>query len=457
MYIRMKAGTLVVGLLVVALCTGFAYSLWDRNKPDRLVQQIVQANPTSEDRIDITSNGYSYTHPSEQLVSYDQALAYALEMARDYPDHNWTQSNAAFTLGHLYLKTGHRAEALSWFKKAVPHWNEEASRWISILEQPESRTDTLSLSGKVLMDGQPQADVIVYLRPTETNSWYSPGYLRYPTVMTDQDGVYRFYDAVPGSYEVGVAIRPEQLEGLVRTNATEEPLVLEGGSPKTFDVRFVPKLETIAPTNGTEIETGQIRFEWESYPEAVSYRINIQSLVPDENGQLKGRGAIGLQESWKDTKAVYTMAELRGYEGGVSYDTEGPAPQSILGIVYPGGHFSWSVDAYDAQGRKLSSSSSYYAAYTNQLPLFSLSAEGQLVGDRHVLARDWEAAIAAYKQEEHRQEAIRALGLIYAFGTDMREEGKDTEQARSYLNRLTEPTPFDLQILDSLEREGQPR
>ncbi|WP_020617600.1 hypothetical protein [Paenibacillus daejeonensis] len=457
MYIRIKAGTLVACLLVVALCAGIAYTLWNQGKADRLVQQILEANPMSEDRIDITSNGYAYTHPTEQKVSYEQALAYALEMVEEYPDHMWTQANSAYTLGQLYLKTGHRDEALSWFKKADSHWNEEAGRWISILERPDPDTAQLSLSGRVLMDGEPQADALVYLRPTDANSWYSPGYLSYPTVMTDQDGIYRFYDALPGSYEVGVAILPEQLEGLVRTNATEEPLVLEAGSSKTFDVRFVPKLETIAPTNGTEIETDQIRFEWEPYPEAVSYRINIQSLVPDENGQLKGRGAIGLQESWTDTEAVYEIAELRGYEGGVHYDTEGPAPQSILGIVYPGGHFSWSVDAYDAQGRKLSSSSSYYAAYTNQLPLFSLSVEGQLAGDRYVLARDYEAAIAAYKQEEHRQEAIRALGLIYAFGTDMREKGKDVELAKSYLNQLTDPTPFDQQILASLEREGQPR
>lgn len=457
MYIKIKAGTLVLCLIVMLLAGGLAYSWWNQSKPDRLVESIIASNPTGEDRIDITSNGYSYTHPIEQKVSYEQALAYALEMVRDYPGHQWTQGNSAYMLGLLYLKTGNREESLSWFKKAHPERNEEASRWISIIEQPDADPATLSLSGRVLMDGKPQADAMVYLRPAEANSWFSPGYLRYPSVMTDEDGIYRFYDAAPGAYEIGVAILPEQLEGLVRTNATEEPLVLENGSPKTFDIRFVPKLETIAPTNGTEIDSDHIQFEWEPYSGAVSYRVNIQSLVPDQDDQLKGRAAIGLQESWTDAKAIYTVAELRGYaERGVHYDSEGPSPSSVLGIVYPGGHFSWSVDAYDAQGRKLSSSSTYYAAYTNQLPLFSLSAEGQLAGDRHVLTRDWEEAITAYKQEEHRQEAIRALGLIYAFGTDMGEGGKDAELARSYLNQLTEPTLFDLQILDTLEQEGQP-
>lgn len=452
MYIKVKVGTLVILAGLVALCTGIVYATWDNPTPDRLASLIIESSPNHGDRIDVTPRGYSYTSPRASKRSDGQLLEDALTMIEEYPDHVWTKAQGAYTLGHLYLKMGEREQALAWFKQAVGV-NEEAARWVEMLEPAEASPEKLSLSGRILLDGEPGSNVIVYLRPVDTDHWYSPGYLRYPAVMTDSDGEYRIYGASPGRYEVGVAVLPEQLEGLVRTESPEETVSLVSGSPQTLDVRFVPKLQTVSPGDGTQIDDEQLRFVWEPYPGAASYRLNIQSIQRDEQGRLSGTTTHGLQESWTGTEAVYTVDELRGYAEGIHYDMHGPVPSAILGIVYPGGLFSWSVDAYDEQGLKLSSSSTYYAAYAGRLPIFSMSDRDRLAGDRYVLVHDWERAIEAYQQEEDREDAIRALGRIYAIGTDSSGADKDPELALAYLRRLKDPAPYDLNLMDYLARE----
>jgi|GEM_PF-2868698 len=452
MYIKVKLGTLVILAALAALCAGLVYATWDNPTPDRLASLIIESSPNYDDRIDVTPRGYSYTHPRASKRSDEQLLADTLTMVEEYPDHRWTKANGAYTLGHLYLKMGEREQALAWFKQAVGV-NEDAARWVEMMEPTETSPEQLSLSGRVLLDGKPGSDVIVYLRPVDTNHWYSPGYRHYPAVMTNRDGEYRIYGASPGRYEVGVAVLPEQLEGLVRTESPEEPVSVASGSPQTLDVRFVPKLQTVSPGDGTQIDDEQLRFVWEPYPGAASYRVNIQPIQRDEQGRLSGTTTHGLQESWTGTEAIYTIDELRGYPEGISSDMEGPKPSSILGVVYPGGLFSWSVDAYDEQGLKLSSSSTYYAAYAGRLPIFSLSDRDQLAGDRYVLARDWERAIEAYRQEGDRQDAIRALGRIYAIGTGSSGEGKDSQLALDYFSRLTELSPYDERLVDMLQPE----
>ncbi|MFS0723323.1 hypothetical protein [Paenibacillus sp. 1P07SE] len=456
MYIKIKVGTLVFWLAVVLLTVGIASAIRDDPKPDRLVSLIIDSNPMHDDRIDIRPSGHGYSQANDRKVSYAQALAYAQEMVQEYPEHPWSQEHSAYTLGHLYLKNGNRTEALKWFTEALSSFRaQEAHRWIDLLRPQVGESSSPALSGRVLIGGEPQSGAIVYLQPADASNWNSPGYLYNQATMTDDNGEYWFYNIEPGRYEVGVGLTPEQVDGWVRAEAPQEVLALESGTTHTFDVQFVPKLQTIAPGNGEEIGEEELHFQWEPYPGAVSYKLHIQSIELSSDGSLLSSSSGSLQEDWPGTEAVYTIAELRGYARGIHWNEDGPLPATILGVVYPGGHFSWSVDAYDEQGLRISSSTSYYGTNGGQMPLFSMSDEGQLAGDRHVLARDWEEAIAAYKQEEHHQEAIRALGLIYAFGEDLRGEGKNNELALSYLNRLTNPTAFDLQALDSLDWDAQ--
>lgn len=161
-----------------------------------------------------------------------------------------------------------------------------------------------------------------------------------------------------------------------------------------------------------------------------------------------------LFESWDTPEAQYNINQLREtYLGSyIVKGTQGPSPSSILGMVYPGGHFTWSVDAYDQQGVKISSSKGIYAAANKSKPIFSLTQEGQLQGDVHVIQQNFDQAIAAYESEMEHPNALRALAMIYRTGTELNDQG-DPQKALAYLKKIKDPTERDQQLIEMLEAQ----
>ncbi|MUT64971.1 tetratricopeptide repeat protein [Paenibacillus sp. NEAU-GSW1] len=268
-----------------------------------------------------------------------------------------------------------------------------------------------------------------------------------------------------GEYSIGVGVTPEQVNGYYLSEQEQQSLyaTIKEGDTAFYDVSFAPQVKVVSPVNKQLIEGGELVFEWEAYPGASYYQLSITDFMRDGKGKIVGSSSTALdQERWEGTTATYSVDDLRQYPRG--YGKSGGGDQKttignsgILGAVYPGGDFIWSVRAYDAKGKLLSSSGGYYTLLDRVQPFFSLDDEGMLEGDRLVMEGSYEEAIRAYESESAGNDyALRALAMMALHGITFEDQG-DPGKALFYLNKIADPSPYDLQSIRSAEeRQSRP-
>lgn len=457
--LKLRTWMLVGGVTLALMAIGsyFFMAHLSREKSDALVKQILDARPLSDDLVYVSARGYGYTdtalnrHPSPETV-----ITYVQQMMKEYPNHIWTQNNSMYTLAQLYRKAGRWEEALQLFKKVAASdssHSAQAEEWVRILDQPDDGMMP-SIIGKVWLGDRAADHVYVYLIDKDSNSWYSNPVGNYNMTITNEQGEYRFYNVDPGAYFVGVGIEPERVEGYVLTEDPEPYVTVVDEKTTAFDIHFKEQMIVVSPANGEVIRGDTIQFRWEPYPGAVSYKISIEDVALTEEGKITplSGGLLQLSEEWKEPQAEYTIDELRQkYTGLVtSYNEQGLTPDSVLGLVYPGGHFTWSVDAYNQSGFKINSSRGVFATSNSAVPLFSLDGEGQLQGDLYVLNQDYEQAVAKYQEEMTNPYALRALALMVLNGNGRDEQGNLAEALR-YLEMIEKPTQWDLELIERIE------
>jgi 5-hydroxyisourate hydrolase-like protein (transthyretin family) len=314
-----------------------------------------------------------------------------------------------------------------------------------------------SITGKVMIGGQPAADVFVVLHRKADNGWSSPPFMHYPVAITDEDGVYRFYNVEANDYEVGVGVMPAEVSGHYLTQSAREYVSIAAGKTETYDFHFVPQVTAVSPVNKEQIIGDKLRFEWEVYPGTDYYQLSITTIFWNKEGKRVGSSTVPLsEEQYTGTVAEYSLKELRGYSSGLSKSMESTgrvtlSNTGVLGAVFPGGDFIWSVDAFDANGRKISSSAGYYTALFQTTPFFTVSEEGMLEGDRFVIKGDYEQAIASYKSEGDNDHALRALSRLIYHG--ITKEDGDPAEALTYLLRISDPTDSDKDLIKQAQEK----
>lgn len=439
-----------------AIAKHYAYSPYES---DALVKLILAADPLGDDSIYIDPQGYGGASPSvESKQSIENVKSYIQRMMQDYPEHVWTRNNSEYSLAQMYRKENNWGEALQLYEKVAAgdtHHQEQAMQWVNILKQPNETNQSPSLTGKVWLDDQPASQVYVYVREKETNSWHSNPIGTYPTTVTNEQGEYTFYTVAPEDYYVGIGMAPERLEGYVRAEERINDVTIKAGETAAFDVRFTKQMNVNYPKNGENIKGDSISFSWDPYPGTETYRMTIVDVAVTDEGDIQGfGGSMQLHESWKTPEAEYNIEQLRETYFGTfaSKDSGGLSPASVLGMVYPGGQFTWSVDAYDQHGTKLSSSKGVYTDANKNIPVFSLDQKGQLKGDVHVIKQDFDKAIEAYENEIEHPYALRALSMIYRTGPYFNDQGNHV-RSLEYMKKIEKPTERDLQIIEMLKKE----
>ncbi|MGM0884151.1 MAG: hypothetical protein ACQEXQ_24325 [Bacillota bacterium] len=372
-------------------------------------------------------------------------------------------NGAKFSLAKLYMWNKEWDKADRLFSELASTANtfyavEELQAYRSMLNTrnaiPEKQA---ALTGKVTIGDKPAADVFVVLHRKDDNGWYSPPYSHYPVAITDEHGVYRFYDIEASDYEVGVGLTPAEISGFYLTQSAQQYVGIAEGKTAVYDIRFVPQVTVVSPVNKEQIAGNKLRFEWQAYPGAEYYQLSITTINRNKEGKTIGSNTVPLsEEHFQGTTAEYTLKELRGYRSGLSksMDAEGNVTLSntgVLGAIFPGGDFIWSVDAYDAKGLKLSSSSGYYTMLVNTAPLFTLSEEGMLEGDRLVIKGEYEKAIQAYRSEGDNDNALRALARLTYYG--ITKEDGDPAEALIYLQRISVPNESDKDLMKQAQEE----
>ncbi|MGO4346923.1 hypothetical protein AB4Z45_15680 [Paenibacillus sp. MCAF9] len=370
-----------------------------------------------------------------------------------------------FNLGKLYMwnKEWDKAERLFAELEAnvnagTFHADEELRTYQAILSTRTAIPDKqAAITGKVKIGEKPAANVFVILHRKDASGWSTPPYLHYPVAITDEHGVYRFYDVDANKYEVGVGVTPAEVNGYYLTQSDREYVSALEGKTETYDFQFVPQVSVISPVNKEQLTGDKLQFEWNAYPGADYYTLSITSIFRIKDGNTVGANTVQLSdERFKGTTAEYSLKELRGNTLGFgkSMDSGGNVALSnigVLGAVYPGGDFIWSVDAYDAGGRKISSSSGYYTSLVQKTPFFTMPEEGMLAGDRLVIKGEYEEAIASYKSEGDNDDALRPLARLIYYG--ITKADGDPAEALTYLERVRVPNASDKDLMKQMKEK----
>lgn len=123
----------------------------------------------------------------------------------------------------------------------------------------------------------------------------------------------------------------------------------------------------------------------------------------------------------------------------VSYDEKGVSPEVVLGLLYPGGTFTWGVYAYDENGSEITTSRGYGASYTQRdLPLVSVAGKITNKGDRLLMERKYAEAISFYEETLESSpndiHSLSALAKLNHYG--MNKTREDYLKAAGYYRRI---------------------
>lgn len=484
--VRIKVKTLIIGLALLLAMTFILFRMlpdWTDGSHKasysealgsqsgvlstaELYQQADEASPGA------SLDGFLYLFPrfssSSPAMIGEERLQYAAgvweQLIRQAPDSD--QAKLAYEkLVWIYMNLGQLDAAelslAKWAAASEQQWERElidsitnmlASRHSGIAEEGTM------LSGTVNIGGKPAEGVFVFLHGANDPGWHSPPIGKYPTAVTNERGQYAFSDVPPGAYDVGIGIAANRLNGYYLQEGVAEVVHLLEGGTVSYSVDFVPRVEIISPEGNATITGEKLELQWVPYANAAYYRVFVAPLIANEEGDYsRSRSSMALPGQWEAAQAGYSLHELRLFAEGFSkgQDSGGEvwiAENGILGAVFPGGHFTWYVEAYDTSGKRLSSSAGYYLGGEQRLPFFHLPEAGMLEGDRLLLKGEYEAAVASYEQEGANPWALRALARLALAGLQM-EHKPDYAQALYYLQQIPNPEAADIAMMAQMQEE----
>ncbi|MFF2483613.1 hypothetical protein [Paenibacillus sp. NPDC058071] len=424
-----------------------------------------------DNRIFIMPDRSSYSIGSEKKSP--EQLAYSISQLERLVNEYSTSSMINHTkkrLVDLYVEDRQwdKAEVLSaellQSGRTADEWRKEELKKVAdmLATRHEDPARKPIIWGTLTFGGKPVSNAYIVLHRKDDNGWVSPPYKSYPIAITDENGVYRFYEAFTGEglYEVGVGVMPEEVSGFFRNAEGEQGLTIKEGVTVHYDIDFVPEVRIISPKDKELITEDKLTFTWEPYPGASYYVVSLTDFTKNKEGKITGATTANLfgSKKWSGTSAIYSIKELRRLVSNSGKSSSGEDKEvflnsgGILGSVYPGGEFLWSVDAFDSNDKKLSSSSGYYTLLNEVTPFFSLSDQGRLEGDRLVQEGRYEEAIEAYEQEGDNEYALRALGMLFLNGFTWEDNG-DPAKALSYLKRISNPSESDRNSMQNAEEQ----
>lgn len=491
-YVKVKVRTLALLLLLVmaaagtwAACSTLPSYYFDQGQYDKVLKRYPQhhlAQPSlfmlAEDAISSVQTpgeGLIYVLPSG-ASSVGGSLPGAEERARSRDKlealiHQYegtlNVSQLKYNLGKLYFQERHwdRAEGLFREISELPGetflHSEELAKLLNILASRHEREGSApSLEGQIVIGERPAAGAFVVLHRTDDYGWHSPPLLHERVAIADEQGNYRFYDTEPGEYEVGAGLRPEEIDGYYLTQNDSPTVKLTEDGTSRYDIRFVPQVTVISPVNAETVEGDELRFQWEPYEGADYYQISVTSRYIGRDGKATGSSVTMhlTDDKYHGTEAAFSVRELRKLHRGAgkSVDRDGNVlivPSSLLGAVYPGGEFIWSVEAYSEDGRKLSSSAGYFMDDKRAAPWFRTAEDGMQEGDRLVLQARYEEAIAAYQKQGDDDHALRVLARFELIGSE-EPWGRNPARVLAYLERIKEPSPSDLELMEEMRKRA---
>ncbi|TDL53139.1 hypothetical protein E2R60_18270 [Paenibacillus dendritiformis] len=475
--IRLKVRHLAILLAVLAALSGLSWILpkiaaqphefWlsflgrgDDTANERYFALMNSHLPARENMLYIGKNSSSFSREGsiDTELSVEAMEQQAEQFLRDYPDHP-NASLARSRLAKIYMLEKRWEEAEQLYRELMRSGTLHKLEYRDQVELLESRMakpgEKPMLSGTVMRGQQPLEGAVVVLRQADANSWYSPPRPdTYPMAMTDENGEFRFYQVPEQTYNIEIGAPLRELDSYTYAETSPESLVLKHGqSVEGIVMQLNPNLTVLEPQGPVTVDGDEITMRWEAYPGAAYYVVQWMEPHQSRTGTSRGAATHVLPGKHAGTEATYRLSELRengAPGGGMNWSPDEGVwiyPTYLLGIGYPGAQYVWSVDAYDDQDRKISSSRPYAIVDQKELPLIRIPDGPLSVGDQYVLQADYESAKRAYLEEGKNRHALRVLARMEMFGTTKDSLG-DEKKALYYLKQIDQPALFDLKLME---------
>lgn len=262
-----------------------------------------------------------------------------------------------------------------------------------------------SVSGTIKRsDGKPMAGIGVYLRSSK-DVYHSLIESEPYQTLTDSEGNFAFKGVVPGSYVIYIGLNFDQIDGwTLPAKPDEEWIDLRGGEHLTRNITLQRLIQLRSPVDEQAITGKTVKFEWEPVEGAASYTLN--GTFPIENGTVGNTIKDHIESNSIELPLEALYSVVSGYSYKKFGDKEIPDPSNLLGYADPFSRFSWSVEAYDADGKLLTRSNGYRLneQTIGHLPFFYLKARTLTDADRLLLAGRTGEALLEYKADYERDE-----------------------------------------------------
>ncbi|MWV43619.1 hypothetical protein GRF59_08220 [Paenibacillus sp. HJL G12] len=333
-------------------------------------------------------NSDTYVRISDLLVEYAMSDGKAAEMLKQIQDEMERQKNQ--------MKDGDVVKLQSEQLQGILDRQNKLSS--NKIKTGAEVSGTITKS-----NGEPLAYAGVFLRREEDINRSIFDMEPYQT-MTNGKGEYTFKGVVPNSYKLFLGVNLSQISGWTWPVLPDDGWIdLRGQSKVQEDVVFQPLMELKSPVNEDVVRDKTMTFEWEPVAGAAYYNLNIGMKLHSGSTSRAVRQGI-------TTPRVQVQAEDLYYEiSGISSYSHGKEqeqldPLSLLGYANAKNQFSWSVEAYSADGKLLTRSNGYRLSndLTGNLPFFYLKERTLTEADEMLLAGKLDDAEAMYEADADR-------------------------------------------------------
>ncbi|WP_342438670.1 carboxypeptidase-like regulatory domain-containing protein [Paenibacillus sp. FSL L8-0436] len=218
-------------------------------------------------------------------------------------------------------------------------------------------------------------------------------------IVTDESGHYQFSGVIPGFYQLQIGVSFAQIDSWAWPVQSDDWLEIKPGDDLTENIVLQPLLELKSPVNSQVVTGSSVKFEWEPVKTAAYY--NLSGTVNIEDGSF----TTIVRQNIKDNKVSIPAEELYDAGGfsisGGADDWKTIQPSSLLGFADPEGRFSWTIDAFDEQGKLLTRSNGYRLNddTVGNLPFFYYKSRTLTAADKLVKNKKPEQALQAYRRD----------------------------------------------------------
>jgi|LFRM01.2.fsa_nt_gb tetratricopeptide (TPR) repeat protein len=324
----------------------------------------------------------------------------------------------------------------------VDLWVNRTDRLTAMIEAARDNPDYGGrISGTITKGDSPFEGVYVYVQSKiySNVSQSPPDYIA--KARTGKDGRFSIEGLLPGHYQVGLGVPAHLLEGYTLEKKDAMSMIsVDREKEAIIDLRFVETLELISPTGGEQVDLGEITFTWEEVPGAKTYTLYVGPVTINDKGVISSYSFAPLVTGITQNSITLSMEDFDLRRPlTVSYDEKGVSPEVVLGLLYPGGTFTWGVYAYDENGSEITTSRGYGASYTQRdLPLVSVAGKITNKGDRLLMERKYAEAISFYEETLESSpndiHSLSALAKLNHYG--MNKTREDYLKAAGYYRRI---------------------